>query len=110
MRKTITLATGGPSWSGWTFGPWGRAREWFLLAPDGTRYSAHEIRELTGLMLDVDWLRHRVRELEAQAVGVRITLEEAAALRLAAATILNRIPTGKVLRFSSPNLRQGAAA
>lgn len=92
MKKAITLATGGPSWTGWTFGPWGRAREWFLLAPDGSRYSAGEICELAGLMLDVDWLRHRVRELEAQAVGVRMTMEEAAALRAAAAILARALP------------------
>lgn len=92
MKKTITLATGGPSWTGWTFGPWGRAREWFLLAPDGSRYSAGEISQLPHLMLDVDWLRHRVRELEAQAVGVRMTFEEAAALRQAAVILARALP------------------
>ena len=100
MRKTITLATGGPSWTGWTFGHWGRAREGFLIAPDGTRYSAGEISQIPILMLDVDWLRHRVRELEAQAVGVRMTIEEAAVLRAAAAILARTVPAAARARLS----------
>ena len=104
MKKTITgplaLDRGGASWAGWTFAPWGRAREWFLIAPDSTRYSAGEIHELTALMLDVDWLRHRVRELEAQAVGVRMTIEEAAVLRAAAAILARTAPPAARTRLS----------
>ena len=99
-RCPLNLSGGGESWKDWHFGPWGRAREWFLIAPDSTRYSAGEIHELTALMLDVDWLRHRVRELEAQAVGVRMTIEEAAVLRAAAAILARTVPVAARTRLS----------
>lgn len=65
----LDLAAGGPTWAGWRLGPYGRARDWRLLAPDGQHYQASELQDLHALQLDVDWLRMRVRELETAAAG-----------------------------------------
>lgn len=49
---------------GWKLGPWGRAREARLTAPDGTNFTPGDILECHTLPANVDFLRLRVRELE----------------------------------------------
>lgn len=59
----LDLSIGGQSWDGWHFGPWGRAREWRLHAPDGAHYTAGEVGTVRAQALDIDYLQRRVREL-----------------------------------------------
>jgi hypothetical protein len=90
----IHLDTGGPAWAGWTFGRYGRARDWRLFAPDGTHYQAAELAELRALVLDVDYLRMRVRELEARLdPGACVfSAEELRAVRQAVAALQRVLP------------------
>lgn len=84
-----------PGWAGWFFGTYGRAREWRLHAPDGSHYVAAEVAELRYLILDVDYLRARVREVEAEIETARrrFTPAELATIR-AAAALLAGVTTG----------------
>ncbi len=95
MKKNgpLPLDCGGDSWQGWTFCRYGRAREWRLISPAGTTYTAGELDALPGLLADVDYLRGRVRELEAERDGhaQHFTPAELQTLRSAAA-ILTRLP------------------
>ena len=104
-RRRLDLSGGGPSWAGWGFSPYGRAREFRLIDPDGTTYTAGDITEARGLLLDVDFLRGRVRELEAQAdtAPLHLTPGEVRALRQAAA-ILDRLPGTSTRRRFPPVL------
>lgn len=83
---------GGPDWSGWSFSPYGRARSWRLIAPDGSNFTAAEVASIPQLALDLDYLRLQVSRLQAehQAAAVYLTPDDAAALRTAA-EILRRI-------------------
>src|SRR4030065_216479 len=55
-KKPVALARGGTSWDGWHFGPYGKAREYRLIDPAGTTYTAGEIQELARLALELDYL------------------------------------------------------
>lgn len=59
----VDLSIGGPSWAGWHFGVWGRAREWRLHSPCGASFTASEVAQARAVALDVDFLQCRVREL-----------------------------------------------
>ena len=104
-RRRLDLSGGGPSWAGWSFAPYGKARDFRLIDPDGTNYSAGEIVEGRAHGLDVDYLRGRVRELETQAIAapLHLTPSEVLALRQAAA-ILERLPGASVRRRFPPVL------
>lgn len=88
------MERGGPSWAGWSFAPWGRAKEWRLHAPDGASYSAEEIAELRRLVLDLDYLQVRCRELEAVArrAPCRFSAAELELLASAAAVLQAALP------------------
>lgn len=92
--RYFDMARGGSSWSGWTFGKYGRAKEWRLIAPTGETFSPGEVVELRELRLDVDYLRMRVRELEAQLEqqALYFTREQLEALRSAVAILDERLP------------------
>lgn len=98
-RRTIELHIGGPSWSGWRFGPWGRAREWRLCSPTGENFTAGDVADLRALQLDVNYLQTRNRELTAQLdhTACYFSGGDADTLR-AAASILNRSFTTSRLR------------
>jgi len=61
-RVPVALGQGGPSWEGWSFAPYGRASEFRLIDPDGTTYTAGEIRELARVAVELDYLRQQLRE------------------------------------------------
>lgn len=92
-RRRIDLSIGGDTWTGWRFGPYGRARDWRLHAPDGAIYTAGDVGELHALQLDVGWLHTRVRTLEAQSsmTAWRLGTDDLHTLR-AAADILGKLP------------------
>lgn len=105
--SSIDLMIGGLSWCGWTFGRWGRARDWRLIAPDGASYTAGEIGELRKIGADLDYLRSRVRELEqlASADAWYLAPADAQMVRAAAALLVRalgtprgRSPIGKIDR------------
>lgn len=91
--RQIDLVVGGGAWTGWRFGPYGRARDWRLHAPDGAIYTAGEVGELHDLQLDVGWLHARVRTLEEQShmTAWRLGTDDLQTLR-AAADILGKLP------------------
>ncbi len=49
---SFDLSVGGPSWAGWFFGKWGRAREWRLHTPAGGNYTAGEVDGISANALD----------------------------------------------------------
>lgn len=85
----MDLSRGGPSWVGWYFARFGRAREWRLHAPDGSSYTAGEIAAIRGNVLEIDYLRLRLRELERQLDGLAIYVssEQVQVLRAAVAIL-----------------------
>lgn len=96
----IKLDIGGAAWSGWTFGPYGRARDWRLTAPSGETFTAGDLLDARPLALDVDYLRSRVRELEAliERDNYSFSEEEAAALRAAADILARTMPAPQLKR------------
>ena len=58
------MAVGGKSWKGWTFGPYGRAREWRINAPNVCSYTTKELADLRRIYLSVDYLQVRIRKIE----------------------------------------------
>lgn len=72
--------------------PLRRARNWRLITPDGTNFTASEVSNIPYLVLDLDYQRLRVNKLEQQlqASAIYLTQEDAAVLR-SAAEILTRI-------------------
>jgi len=83
-------AAGGASWVGWHFGPWGRARDWRLHAPDGASYTAGEIAQTRALAHEVCYLSARNRELTdyAHADALHFGPRDALALIAAAELVL----------------------
>lgn len=61
----VDLSVGG--WYGWYFRPYGRAKMWRLIAPNGETFSPGEILEIRPLQLDVSYLKMRVNQLKAIA-------------------------------------------
>lgn len=92
--RPVHLGPGGASWNGWTFGPYGKAREFRLIDPDGTTYTAGEIRELARLVVELDYLRGLVREqrTEAGKKAVRLDAGELQLLRAAVAILARALP------------------
>lgn len=70
-RAPVRLAIGGESWNGWTFGPYGRAREWRINAPGGCSYTVNELEDLRGLYLNIDYLQVRIRKIELELTEAR---------------------------------------
>ena len=64
--KPMLLDRGGECWKGWRLGPYGRAREWRLVSPAGETFTAGDLLQLRGLIVDVDYLRGRVHELQGK--------------------------------------------
>jgi hypothetical protein len=87
----LDLSIGGPSWSGWYLGPWGRAKEWRLFDPAGTFYFSDEIANLHHLTRNLNYLEVKLKELERYDTGdaMHFGPEDAATL-LAAAAILEK--------------------
>ena len=77
----LDLAVYGSSWRGWRIAPWGKARTARLTAPDGTNFEPGEILELRALAPNVDFLRLRVRELEALGLNHRQRVAVLAAIQ-----------------------------
>lgn len=83
-----------PGWAGWTVSRYGRAREWRLMSPAGEHFTAAEITDLRHLVLDVDYLRGRVLELEGliDAQACHFDAGELAALYAAVEVLERRLP------------------
>ena len=94
----LDLAPYGPAWAGWSLRPWGRARDARLTAPDSTSYTSGEIIECCALPADVDFLRLRVRELEAGGLDARQRVAVIAAIQVLEAVLLG---------CSSSSVREG---
>lgn len=83
------MKRGGASWEGWHFGPYGRARDWRLIAPDTTVYTPGEIQAYHREALELDYMISRCRQLEAllAAKPVGLTPRERHILQQAAAIL-----------------------
>ncbi len=104
-RRPVDLSGGGDSWNGWIFGPYGRAREFRLISPDGAAYTPGDLWDMRGHALNVDALRGQVRELEAltDATAYHFTAAELRAIE-AAAEILGRLRARPRRRRMAPAL------
>ncbi len=93
-----------PGWAGWVLSRYGRAREWRLIAPGGEAFTAAEIAGLRYLVLDVDYLRGRVLELEGlvDAQACHFDAAELAALHSAIAVLERRLPRRRYRRRLTP--------
>lgn len=93
----IKLELGGDSWSGWTFGPYGKAREWYLFSPNGEKFSAAELLNVRPTTLDVDYLQGKARRLQhekaelEQRLARTFTPAELETLRAAVDIVSSRI-------------------
>ncbi len=83
-----------PGWAGWVVSRYGRAREWRLVSPRGENFTTAEIANLRHLVLDVDYLRGRVLELEGLVGAHACYFDDAeiAALQAAVAVLERRLP------------------
>lgn len=87
----VDLSIGGQSWAGWHFGPWGRAKEWRLRAPNEQTYLAGELLEFPQLLMDLNALQVQLRTLEALASPDAMHFGPAdAALLIAAKDVIER--------------------
>lgn len=85
----INLALGGQSWGGWHFSPWGRARDWRLIAPDGASYTAEELLRVRSMACEIDYLRQRVALLE-DSRAIYIGMDDCTIIR-DAVMVLDRV-------------------
>lgn len=102
IKRGIDLAGGGAAWQGWRIGPYGRAKDWRLFSPTGDVYTVDEVAQLGALLLDVAYLKGRVRELEQERDG--LTAAQLATIREAAA-ILERTINEAPRKKRAPHLR-----
>lgn len=91
MAKRVPLDLIAYGWRGWRLAPYGRARCFRLISPSGEAYTPGEVADVRALQLDVDWLRWRVRELEAATAGARLSVADAETVA-AALAVLERLP------------------
>lgn len=63
MPPFIDLSIGG--WDGWRFGRYGKAKQWRIHAPTGECFIPTEILNIRASQLDLDYLRLRIKRLEA---------------------------------------------
>lgn len=93
-RGGLDLSIGGDSWAGWRFGSYGKARDWRILAPDGSTFQASELAALPHQVADLAYLQSLSREQAAKLAGATLALsqEEAALLRVALRVLLRELP------------------
>lgn len=93
-RGRIDLSMGGPSWAGWRFGSWGKAKEWRILAPDGSTFQASQLAALPGQVADLGYLQTLAREQAAKLAGssLAFTRDESALVRVALQLLLRELP------------------
>ena len=59
----VDMSIGG--WDGWRFGGYGKAKQWRIHAPTGECFIPTEILNIRANQLDLDYLRLRIKRLEA---------------------------------------------
>lgn len=87
------LLWAGPEWEGWQLRRWGKSKRYTLQAPNGQRFTPREIMELPRLMLDVDYLRARLRNLE-DSTACQFSAADARTLREAMRILERELPPG----------------
>lgn len=93
-RGRIDLSIGGPSWAGWRFGSWGKARDWRILGPDGSSFQAPELAALPGRLADLAYLDALAHDQAAKLAGAALALsaDEAQLVRVALGVLLRELP------------------
>lgn len=93
-RGFLDLSVGGPSWDSWRFGSYGQAREWRILAPTGSTFTASEISDLPARLADLAFLQGLTARQDAQLAGTSLSLspDEAQLVRVALQVLLREIP------------------
>lgn len=69
----IDLSVGG--WDGWLFCRYGKSKQWRLVSPDEENYTPKEILEIRPAMLDLNYYKLRISQLEAQK-GLTLSRED----------------------------------
>lgn len=95
--KPIRLDSGGAAWRGWSLSPFGKAKDFRLITPHGETYTAGDLIQLRGLMLDVDFLRGRVHELQGkiEAHACHFAPSDVAVLHAAIAVLGRELPASR---------------
>jgi len=93
-RGRISLAIGGESWEGFTFGSYGRARDWRITTPNGETIQADELSSLRARDHDLSYLQYRAADLAAKLAGASMAFspDEAQLLRVALQLMLRELP------------------
>ncbi len=93
-RGRIDLSIGGDSWAGFTFGSYGKAREWRISTPNGQALTAGDLLHVHANALDLGYLQVRNRELEAKQAGVTFALtpDESHLVRVALQVLARELP------------------
>lgn len=93
-KGRIDLSIGGDSWAGFTFGSWGKARDWRLTTPNGQNLTAGELANLHAIALDLGYLQARNKELEGKMAGVTMALtqDESHLVRVALELLVRELP------------------
>lgn len=94
QRGRIDLSIGGESWAGFTFGSWGKAKEWRICTPNGLHLVPCDLLQVQANALDLDYLRVRNRLLEAKQAGVALSLtpDESQLVRVALELLTRELP------------------
>jgi hypothetical protein len=90
----MSLSIGGDSWAGFTFGSFGRARDWRLHTPAGETLTADELVTLRARSIDLAYLQARNLELESKLAGAALALtpDEAQLVRVALQVLTRELP------------------
>jgi hypothetical protein len=93
-QKPIDISNAGPDWNGWTFGPYGNAKSFRLVTPNGEALTAAEIAATRRDALELGFLIGKTRRQESELERLRnwISPEDAATIRAALAIIDSFLP------------------
>jgi len=88
------MAVGGESWTGFTFGSYGRAKDWRITTPNGETIQADELTTLRARDHDLTFLQYRAADLAAKLAGASMAFspDEAQLLRVALQLMLRELP------------------
>lgn len=90
MKKLIDLSIGGADWNGWHFGPWGRAKDWRIHAPDGANYVACEIANIREYEGNINFFQVQIKQITKQLAEFKAPIpdEELAAVQTVMALLM----------------------
>lgn len=94
QRGRIDLGMGGKSWTGFTFGSYGMAKEWQISTPNGETIQAVDLIRLYARDHDLYFLQAHAADLAAKLAGATMAFspDEAQLIRVALQLMLREMP------------------